>query len=109
MPDVLSERRTAARFSLILAVEIREVPDGAPLHARTSDVSRSGCYIDSLNPIPTGALVRVRLTRGREIFESLAKVMYVSPGLGMGLRFEEPLPNQLSILDRWLADTAIRR
>lgn len=109
MPDVLAERRSAARFSLILAAEITEIPEGSPLHARTSDVSRTGCYIDTLNPIPTGTLVRTRLTRGREIFEVIAKVVYVSPGLGMGLRFEDPPAPQLLILDRWLADTAVRR
>jgi len=109
MPDVMAERRSAVRFALILAVEVAEVPAGFPLHARTSDVSRTGCYIDTLNPIPMGTVVRARLTRGTEVFESLARVMYVSPGLGMGLRFEDSAPNQLSILDRWLADTVIRR
>jgi len=39
----------------------------------------------------------------------VAKVMYVSPGLGMGLSFEDPAPAQLAILDHWLADNSIRR
>lgn len=106
MPDVM-ERRAAPRFPLILAAEITEMLNGATLHARTSDVSRTGCYIDTLNPVPTGTMVRTRLTRNGEVFEAIAKVVYVSPGLGMGLHFAEPPPVQLSILDRWLADVSI--
>ena len=109
MPNTLAERRNAARFPLILAAEITELPEGSPLHARTSDISRTGCYIDTLNPVPRGTLVRLRLTRNREVFEVVAKVAYVSPGLGMGLHFQDPLPGQMTILDRWLADTSARR
>jgi hypothetical protein len=45
------------RFATIPAgagAEVVELPRGARLHARTSDISRSGCYIDTLNPIPQG-------------------------------------------------------
>ena len=108
MPDVL-ERRAAARFPLILVAEITEIPDGATLHARTSDVSRTGCYIDTLNPISAETMVRTRLTRGGEVFEAIAKVVYVSPGLGMGLHFTDPPDAQLSILNRWLAEAAAVR
>jgi hypothetical protein len=72
--------------------------------ARTSDVSRTGCYVDSLNPLPRGSQVRLRLQREQENFETDARVVYVSPGLGMGLMFPpEVQANQLVILDRWLA------
>jgi len=34
----------------------------------------------------------------------LARVVYVSPRLGMGVRFDESItPAQLAVLDRWLA------
>jgi hypothetical protein len=66
------------------------LPRGARLNARSADISRTGCYIDTLNPIPAGSKVRVRLTRGTEILDVLAKVVYVSLGLGMGLHFEDP-------------------
>jgi hypothetical protein len=107
MPDVMADRRAAARYPLILVAEITEVASTAVLNARSSDVSRSGCYIDTLNPISVGAQVKVRLRNGDEIFDSPARVMYVCPGLGMGVMFHNDLPaNQLAILDRWLSGAA---
>src|SRR5262249_41364414 len=103
MQDV-KNRRAAARFPLILPAELVAIDSGPNLLARTSDVSRTGCYIDTLNPISSGSLVRIKLTRGKETFDVTAKIMYVSPGLGMGVRFEDPPASQLSILDRWLAE-----
>jgi|SRR5271167_3287299 len=107
MPDVMLDRRNAPRFSLILVAEITALPSGTKLNARSSDLSRSGCYIDTLNPVPMGCEVRVRFTRAGDVFEATGKVVYVSAGLGMGIAFEEPVPgSQLAVLDRWLADAS---
>ena len=105
MTNAMVNRRLAPRFPLVLSAEVVEKQSGARLHARTSDVSLSGCYVDTLNPVPRGSKVCVRLTRRREVFEVMAEVMYESPRMGMGLQFEAPLPPaQLAILERWLAD-----
>lgn len=107
MPDVMSDRRGAARYPLILVAEITELARSSVWSARSSDVSRSGCYVDTLCPSPVGSQVRVRLMRGREVFEAEARVMYVSPGLGMGLMFDQNIPEErLALLDRWLAAAA---
>ncbi|MGB7845512.1 MAG: PilZ domain-containing protein [Candidatus Acidiferrum sp.] len=87
MPDVALERRNAPRITLVPAVEVVELPSGAKLGGRTSDVSRTGCYIDTLNPVSKGSQVRVRLTYSQEVFETLGKVVYVSrPGHGRRVR-----------------------
>jgi len=45
--------------------------------------------------------------RGKEVFKTRALVVYVSPGLGMGVRFAEHVAeSQLRILDSWLIDAA---
>lgn len=97
-----SERRKASRQPLVLAAEIVELPRGAKFLARTSDVSRTGCYVDTLNPIPQTSQVRLRLTHHNEIFEALGHVIYVSPGLGMGIIFDTIAPEQQERLDQWL-------
>ncbi|MGC1484334.1 MAG: PilZ domain-containing protein [Candidatus Acidiferrum sp.] len=107
MPDVMQDRRLAPRYPLVLSAEITEPASGMKVMARTSDVSRTGCYLDTLNPTPKDAQIRLRLIRGEEAFETEARVVYASPGLGMGARFHEQVKeNQLVILDRWLGEAA---
>jgi hypothetical protein len=86
---------------------LAEVDSGICLSAHASDVSRTGCYADTLNSIPKGTRVNVAVSRGEDTFESRARDMYVSPGLGMGIQFEEPIePRQLAVLNRWLEQSA---
>jgi hypothetical protein len=103
MQDMTEERRIATRHALVLAAEIIELPRGAKLQGRTSDVSRTGCYVDTLNPISLKSQVRLRLTHRNEVFEVTGLVVYVSPGLGMGIRFENVPSEQQARLDKWLS------
>jgi hypothetical protein len=60
-----------------------------------------------LHPLPRGTKIYVRLQNEKEVFESPATVMYVSPGLGIGVAFAENLPeNNQAVLDSWLAAAA---
>ncbi len=107
MPDATTDRRSAPRYPLILSAEVSDKPSGAKFSARTADVSRTGCYIDMLNPIPAGSQVAVRLQHEDEFFEADGRVVYISPGLGMGIAFASNVPPaQQAILDRWLATAA---
>jgi len=107
MPDVMVDRRRSLRFPLVVMAEVTVLSNGTKHTARTSDVSRTGCYLDTLNPAPRGEQVRVRLIQRNQSFEALATVMYVSQGLGMGVQFEEDLaPAQLAILNAWLEEAS---
>jgi PilZ domain len=105
MPDVTVERRSAPRHAMVLAAEVVELPRGAKLNARTADISRTGCYIDTLNPVPQGSEVRVRLTHDAETFVAVGRVVYVSYGLGMGIAFVNVQAEELARLDRWFSET----
>ena len=110
MLDPMADRRGAPRFPVILVAEVTELGSLTLLTARTSDISRTGCYIDTLNPMPVGTLARVRLRHGEEFFAANARVAYVCPGLGMGMAFDKNVAaEQLAILDRWLAGAATVR
>lgn len=107
MSDATTNRRELPRYALILSAEVVELATTAVLNARSSDVSRAGCYIDTLNPIPVGSEVRVQLHRADMVFETSARVIYICPGLGMGLYWgTKPTPEKLAILDRWLMEAA---
>ncbi len=105
MQKTAAERRGSPRYSLVLAAEVVELPRGARLHARTSDVSRTGCYIDTLNPIPRGSKIRLRLTHHHEVFEALGSVVYASPLLGMGIAFSEVALEHVRRLESWFHET----
>jgi len=102
MPDVTVERRSAPRYPMVLAADVVELPRGARLSARTSDISLTGCYIDTLNPIPVGSEIRLRFTHHDEIFEAVGRVVYVSNGLGMGVAFTRMDEEQKARLERWI-------
>jgi PilZ domain len=102
MPEGSAEKRRGPRSLLVLEVEVIELPRGAKLVGRTSDICSSGCYIDTLNPVPKGSQLRLRITHHDEVFEVLGSVVYVSPGLGMGVVFETVAAEEQAKLDRWL-------
>jgi c-di-GMP-binding flagellar brake protein YcgR len=90
---------------MVLSAEVVELPRGAKLSARTADISRTGCYIDTLNPIPAGSQVRIRITHHDEVFEAVGRVVYLSQGLGMGIAFLAVEAEQQAKLERWLAES----
>jgi PilZ domain len=109
MPDVMADRRQTPRYPLVMMAEVTALSTGAKLTTRTSDISRTGCYLDTLNPVPKGQRIHLRLVQKGQSFEAAAIVMYVSKGLGMGVRFQEDLsPQQVAILERWLEEAAKR-
>jgi hypothetical protein len=107
MPENSTERRSEPRLPLVLAAEITELLSGTRLQGRTADISRKGCYVDMLNPIPAGSAIFIAHSQGNESFEVGARVVYCSAGLGIGVAFEDPLPaTQSMVLDRWLSEAA---
>jgi len=104
MPGTMHDKRVDPRVPLIASAEVIEVASGARLTARTSDLSRTGCYIDTLNPTPSKTVVRVRISHSGEELELPGRIVYVSPGLGMGVRFDDELPVEaVAVLNRWLS------
>jgi hypothetical protein len=107
MTHTMSDRREAPRYALTLVAEVTQPPKATVLNARSSDVSRSGCYIDAGNPMPPGAHVWIQLRSGDDVFETPARVVYVCPGLGMGVHWgTNPTEKQFAILDHWLQNAA---
>lgn len=107
MTDVMTDRRDSPRYALTLVAIVTDTATSMVLNARSSDVSRSGCYIDTLQPLPPGTEVKILLRSGEEIFEAPARVVYMCPGLGMGVNWGLNLPEKtLAMLDRWLARAA---
>lgn len=99
------ERRRSPRFPFIASAQVHADGPGSQLAARISDISASGCYVDTINPLPDGTPVRVKIFNEAKSFEAGATVVYSHTHLGMGLRFHEIPPNSLNALQDWLPTT----
>ena len=97
-------RREVPRFSLIASAVLREPQSDTKISGRISELSRKGCYVDTLIALPEGTNLEVRISRDQGVFESLGKIIYVQSGMGMGLVFVNVASEQLKILDSWLAE-----
>ena len=103
------ERRCANRSPFIAPVEMVEMRTGSRIQARTSDLSLQGCYVDTLNPLPVAAAVRLQIHRGGLILDVLANVSSRHAGSGMGLVFGEISAGQKAVLQSWLDELEFPR
>ena len=66
---------------------------------RISDLSRSGAFLDSVNPLPVGTRLGLRFAVGDYLFVVSAEVVHQMPQFGMGVRFVDLSPESRSVLD----------
>jgi len=96
------ERRRTPRYSFIASAELIEVRADVRIASRVSELSKNGCYLDMMNPFPTGTLVLVKISAGDAYFEAKSKIVYSQQNMGAGVGFLEVATNYQTVLDRWL-------
>ena len=97
-----AERRCEDRHMFTAAAEVVELSSGARFSTRTTDLGPGGCFIDTTNPFPVGAKVRVTIRKGKHEFHTPGNVVYSQLGLGMGIAFAELDPPQREALNAWI-------
>ena len=95
--------RKSPRFPFIASVEVVEVQTDTHMKARTSDLSRQGCYVDTLNPLPKGTTLKLRFTHQDQQVDAVGRVVHSQPNVGMGVVFAE-IASSIPTLDQWLAE-----
>ena len=106
-------RRVNPRFAFFAEAEAA-LSDGTLVPAQVSELSARGCYIDTLEPIPIGTQVRLRISDGTNSCELPGKVIYMHSGYGMGIFglgvvFGNAAAEQLSAINNWLRDLALKK
>jgi PilZ domain len=96
------ERRRNPRYPSRAEVEIVDLASGIAMTARTADLSRGGCYVDMLSPLPKDTVVKLRLTMWHQTWEAQAKVVYAAVGMGMGLMFGVLDAAQRATMESWI-------
>jgi hypothetical protein len=97
-----AEKRRGPRYTFIASAELIEEGADVRIASRVSELSLNGCYLDMMNPFPTGTMVLVRITAGDAFFEAKAKIVYSQPNMGAGLSFLQVAPDSQAVLKRWL-------
>src|SRR5258708_33752141 len=100
-----ADRRTHPRYEFIAAGEVVAAESGARIETRVRDVSQQGCYVDTSDALPLGTVTGVRITKGAQLFEARARVVYSRAGKGMGLGFTEIEPERQRTLETWIAES----
>lgn len=101
--DYSAVRRTP-RYSLVVDVEVSDIESQVRIEGRTKQLSLLGCGFDTPTLFPRGTNVKVRLFHHATEATALARVVYASQHLGMGLAFTHVDSKCGRILELWIAE-----
>lgn len=104
-----NDRRKSARVPLVAHIEVLDESTDTRLRSRVSDICKEGCYLDMVNPLPTGTRVRLTIASGNAVFKARGKIVYALPHMGAGVNFEEIEPQSLPVLEEWIVEAAKKR
>lgn len=96
--------RRGPRYPFFASADITEHSSQTKLAARTSELSRHGCYMDMMNPLPLGTSVKIEILYHEQSFSANGSVVYSQPNMGMGMSFDEIAAEQQIILEKWIAE-----
>lgn len=97
-----TDRRTGDRHLFTASAEVVELTSGARFATRTTDLGPGGCFIDTTNPFPVGAKVRISIRKGKNQLNTEGMVVYSQQGLGMGISFTGLDQAQQRAIEAWI-------
>jgi len=108
-----TERRKQPRFQVSVPVEAHVLGDenghndvsSVPLRCVTSDLSVDGCYIESMDPVPVGTRLELKIFL-EDTLLILARVVTCYPQVGYGIQFLRMLPEDQNALSQFLKSKA---
>lgn len=80
-------RRVFQRHRISFPLEIRDNRVNMPMRVNATDISGSGCYVETAMPLPVSTSLRVDLWIDQERISTTALVRTRDPGVGMGIEF----------------------
>jgi hypothetical protein len=99
-----AEKRRHPHFPFSTGGEAFDPQANVRVTGRLSDISRSGCYTDTISPFGVNAAIMLAGTHQGRTFKTKAKVVYSLNGMGMGMMFTTMEPDQARVLHGWLAE-----
>lgn len=101
-----TELRRSPRVPFIASADVIDTETLVRLSARTGDLSRHGCYIDMVNPLPLGTTVQVEIAHAERTLSATAAVVVSQTPLGMGVEFRSLEAGEQDKLEQWFSRIA---
>ena len=95
------DRRDHPRIKARVPVELFVESSNTPVRCATSDISLSGCYIESIFPFPVGTNLEIKL-QINDTLVVLATVVSCDPQVGNGIKFTRMLPEDVQELEAFI-------
>jgi hypothetical protein len=95
------ERRASTRLKIAVPIELYTEESASPIRGATSDLSLSGCYIETIFPFPVGTRLEMKLQLETTLVVT-ATVVTSDPQVGNGIRFNRMLPEDFEELRGFL-------
>src|ERR1700676_3955513 len=83
------DRRFHPRYTVQVQIEIRPEGSDVPIRLATTDLSRGGCYIELIMPLPIGTHIQATLCLKEYPIVIQGRVVTCHPQYGNGMMFEK--------------------
>lgn len=89
MPEPTGTRRAQQRFHCTGGVEMRRSEGAPPVFGNLSDLSLSGCYVETVSTLPVGSEILFMLRVRESVVRGRAQVKISNHAVGLGLVFTQ--------------------
>jgi hypothetical protein len=103
------ERRRTPRFPFLATAEVLQKDSFTSTPARVTELSLYGCFVEIPSPLEKGGQLLLKVYAEGRYFESQGSVLYMQPGQGMGVGFQNVNPHYLTVLKQWLIEAAVSK
>jgi PilZ domain len=97
-----NDRRGSSRVAVSVPFEMRVEGHDTPMRGATSDLSLTGCYIQTSFSLPVGTRLELKLEIDGSTLLILGAVATCDPQVGNGIRFTKMLPEDIEDLRAFL-------
>lgn len=89
MPEPTGTRRATQRFHCTGGVEMRRNESAPPVFGNLSDLSLTGCYVETVSTLPVGSEILFMLRIRESVVRGRAQVKTSNHAVGLGLVFTQ--------------------
>ncbi|MGE0406548.1 MAG: PilZ domain-containing protein [Candidatus Korobacteraceae bacterium] len=82
-----NDRRRALRYPCSCVAEVKRVGTEFSMATKVSDISRHGCYLETMSPFPVGTELLLTINPGKSHIAALALTRTSHPAMGNGVEF----------------------